>query len=296
VNDEKRSDTPPAGEPGGGGARRLLVVVGEAVTGDRLRDEIAGHLEGSEAEVYVLSPALAKNRLRQFSGDVDEGIEAAQERLEQTLAELRENGIDASGTVGDSEPDRAIEDALQTFPADEIVLVTHRDEDARWLESEAFERAGSYFEQPVTRLVVEQDGDSERVVDTDEAPAGRQDRPEDEPQPRNLPPLAPRDIFGIVVAIGGTIALFVLAAAGDSGEAIDESSVGGVRPGQGDEGLNGCDGRLLIAGGLALINLAHIGGLLLFESLRYRGFWAKFFSWMSLIGTPVAIVVSLIIG
>jgi hypothetical protein len=274
----------------------LLVMVGEAVTDGDLRAKIADRLGDGEGRVFVVAPALARDRLHQFTGDVDEGVEAAQRRLGETLEELRAGGIEADGVIGDSEPDRAIEDVLARFPADEILLVTHPDGEGRELESEAFERATNYFEQPVTRVVVERDGESERIVDVERGPAGRQDRPEDDPQPRNFPPLAPRDVLGILVAVLGTLLLWILAGTCDSGEGIDESSVGGLRPQEQDAGLNGCDARLLIAGALSLINLAHITGLMLFESVRYRGFWAKFFSWASLILTPLAIVVSLIVG
>ena len=147
-----------------------------------------------------------------------------------------------------------------------------------------------------TGIVVERDGDDERIVDSEEGPAGRQDRPEEEPGGWNLPPLSPRDVAGIIVAVVGTLVLFILAGTCESGEGIDESSVGGLRPTEADAGLNGCDGRLLIAGALALINLAHVVGLMFFESVRYRGFFAKLFSWLSLVLTPTAIVVSLIIG
>jgi hypothetical protein len=52
----------------------------------------------------------------------------------------------------------------------------------------------------------------------------------------------------------------------------------------------------VIAGIAALVNLAHVVGLVLFQSLRYRGFWERSFAWMSLIGTPIAIVISLLLG
>jgi hypothetical protein len=282
-----RQDTPPGRSPEQG-AKRLLVVVGEAVTDDRLRDEIVNHLDGGEGRIYVLAPALAQDRLHQFAGDVDEGIRAARVRMEETLEELRGGGLEAQGAVGDSEPERAIEDALEQFKADEIIIVTHPDGDARWLEADAFQQASDHFEQPVTRITVERDGDDERITDVEEGPRGRQDRPEDEIQPRNFPPLTPRDILGILVAIVGTIVLIVLAANCGGGEGIDESSEGAA-------GLDGCDARLLLAGLVGLVNLAHIAALMLFSSIRYRGFWERAFSWVSLIGTPVAIVVSLLL-
>ena len=99
---------------------------------------------------------------------------------------------------------------------------------------------------------------------------------------RNLPPFEKRDLLGVVVAIVGTIVLVVLAAAcGD----VEEGS--GSSP--------SCGARIAIAGAVGLINAAHIVGIFLFESVGYRGFFARMFSLLSLVLTPTAIVVSLLI-
>ena len=50
----------------------------------------------------------------------------------------------------------------------------------------------------------------------------------------------------------------------------------------------------IVAGVIALANVAHVVGLLVFEAVRYRGGWARAFSWISLVGTPAAIVLILI--
>jgi hypothetical protein len=50
---------------------------------------------------------------------------------------------------------KAIEDALRTFPADEVILVTLPDEDAAWLERGSAKTALNRFSLPVTHLVVE---------------------------------------------------------------------------------------------------------------------------------------------
>jgi hypothetical protein len=47
--------------------------------------------------------------------------------------------------------------------------------------------------------------------------------------------------------------------------------------------------------GIALVNLAHVVGLTLMESVRYRGGFAKFFRYLSLIGTPLAVVVTFVL-
>jgi len=46
---------------------------------------------------------------------------------------------------------------------------------------------------------------------------------------------------------------------------------------------------------VALVNMAHVVGLLLMESVRYRGGFARFFRTLSLMGTPTAVLLNLII-
>jgi hypothetical protein len=105
---------------------------------------------------------------------------------------------------------------------------------------------------------------------------------------RNLPPFESKDLLGLVVAIVGTLILGVLAATCDSGPGAEIEHGGGTS--------TECLARILIAVGVALINAAHIVGLFLFESVGYRGFFARMFAILSLVLTPVAIVVSLLIA
>ena len=56
--------------------------------------------------------------------------------------------------VGDTDPVQAIEDALRAFPADEVLVLTHADEEAGWLEQGSAEEARERFGIPVTRLTV----------------------------------------------------------------------------------------------------------------------------------------------
>lgn len=98
----------------------------------------------------------------------------------------------------------------------------------------------------------------------------------------NLPPFTRLDIVGILVALFGTMALILLAATTAD---QDSGSLGSVSA-----------GRILIAVGASLVNLAHVVGILLFESVGYHGVFERFFAKLSLIGTPVAIVASLALG
>jgi hypothetical protein len=51
----------------------------------------------------------------------------------------------------------------------------------------------------------------------------------------------------------------------------------------------------IISGGAALINVAHVVGLTLFESVHYRGGSQRLFAWLLLYGSPAAIVASLLV-
>jgi hypothetical protein len=115
----------------------------------------------------------------------------------------------------------------------------------------------------------------------EEAGAGTDGKEEDDLAiSENLPPLSTRDLAGILSGIVGTIVTIVLAAAVASGPG-PESGWKAVAIG--------------IALFTALINMAHVVGLTLFESVRYRGGFATFFRTLSLVGTPAAILVNLLI-
>jgi hypothetical protein len=261
---------------------RLLVLAGAAVDAPDLEKGIGEHTGDRQIEVHVVAPALAQTALRHGMGDVDEAIESAKRRLRQSMQQIERAGIPATGSVGESDPQLAIADALQTFPADRILIVTHPDAESTWLEKAAFERAQEEFSQPITHLVVEQRNGDRTVTEVESAgegvtPSGPRER---RGFSRNMPPLTLRDLGGIAVAMLGTLILVILAASCDHGDGIS----------------GGCAVRLLIAGGVGLISLAHVVGLLLFESVRYHGLFERFFAYLVLFGIPVAIAVSLVVG
>jgi hypothetical protein len=132
--------------------KRILVVANETVEGAQLHETVRARGNGS-AEVHVVSPAL-NSRLRHWISDVDQARHAAEDRLAKCLGRLREAGLDARGSVGDSDPLQAIADALHFFPADEIVIATHPVERSNWLERDLVERARSRYALPVVHVVV----------------------------------------------------------------------------------------------------------------------------------------------
>jgi hypothetical protein len=140
---------------GGPGEKRILVIANETVGGGRLRDCIREKSADAErTEILVVCPAL-NSPVRQWASDEDPARRQAQDRLDASLARLHEDGIDAHGEIGDSEPLQAIEDALRTFGADELIISTHPEGRSHWLERGLVRDARERFDVPITHVVVD---------------------------------------------------------------------------------------------------------------------------------------------
>ena len=156
---QMRRSTPRRGAEG---ERHILVIANETVGGKPLLDEIRKHTEGAHGQVLVVTPAL-NSPLRHWMSDEDPARAKAQQRLERSLARLREEGIDAKGEVGDSDPLQAIEDALRTFGADEVIISTHPEGRSNWLERGVVSGARERFDLPITHVVVDLAAEPEEV-------------------------------------------------------------------------------------------------------------------------------------
>ena len=142
--------------------RRILVIANETVGGKTLRETIRERSEGWRAKVLVVTPAL-NTPLKHWVSDDDQARDAAQERLEHSLARLNDAGIEARGEIGDGDPVQAIEDALRTFGADEIIISTHPEGRSNWLERGVVSSARERFAVTITHVVVDLERESEEV-------------------------------------------------------------------------------------------------------------------------------------
>jgi hypothetical protein len=130
---------------------KLLVVTPEPVDANVLRSTLGDEVEG--AEVLVVSPATHQSKIAFWVSDADEAIHEAEVAQEETVERLEEEGIDAAGDTGESEPAVAIEDALATFPADRIVVFTHAGE-KDYREDEGLAEVEERFGVPVTHAEI----------------------------------------------------------------------------------------------------------------------------------------------
>lgn len=110
---------------------KLLVVTSEPITAQQLRSAVHVDADPKDVEVMVLAPALTEGGVRFWFSDADAAIERADAVREETVGELEDEVASAQGATGEADPEQAIIDALQTFPADRVVLFRRQDEDAQ---------------------------------------------------------------------------------------------------------------------------------------------------------------------
>lgn len=261
--------------------RQVIAILTDNLHGSEPVEQILANADQDGVELRVVIPAVEATALRHTMGDIDEPRQEAEERLQRALRELDERGIKVSGEVGDPDPVQAAQDALLKKPADEVLIFEHREEESKWYEEGLLERAQEGIEPPLRIIMVETGDDAhpDHVVDVEETGEGTVNPLEGKEVAGGayIPGMTRSDFGGIVVGIAGTVIVAVLAAVAASGDSNE----------QGWQAV-----AILIAIGVALVNLAHVVGLTLFESIGYRGRFARFVHTISLTITPLAILVN----
>jgi hypothetical protein len=262
-------------------SRRVIAVLTDHLHGSEPVEQILSNADSDGVDLRVVVPAVEATAFRHTMGDIDEPKREAEERLERALEHLRGQGVEVSGEVGDPDPVQAAQDALLKAPADEVLIFEHNEEQSKWYEEGLLERAQEGIEPPL-RIVVVETGDDQspdHVVDVEETGQGTVNPLEGKEVAGGayIPGMTRSDFAGIVVGIVGTIIVAVLAAVAASGDS-------------GEQGWQAA--AILIAIGVALVNLAHVVGLTLFESIGYRGRFARLVHTVSLVITPLAIVIN----
>ena len=131
---------------------RTLVVANQTVGGQPLIDLLKEKGHKSRHNFVVIMPQGEGGE----HGDADA-------RLAHTLELLHESGLEAMGQVMDPDPFTAVQNALQFYPADEIVISTFPEARSGWLRSDLVERIKASTSKPVEHVVVDEAGDREEA-------------------------------------------------------------------------------------------------------------------------------------
>jgi hypothetical protein len=144
--------------------KRILVVANETVAGRPLIDAVRERAAGEPVDVHVISP---QNQPRHGYVIYDSTVrDAAENRLQLTLAQLHEAGIEASGEVMDPDPYAAVMDALGEADYDEIIISTHPETRSGWLREGLVDRVRRAARRPVEHVVVDLDAERDDVKRT----------------------------------------------------------------------------------------------------------------------------------
>jgi hypothetical protein len=136
--------------PLGDGRRRVLIAATRAVEDPgevgRIADAVSLNGEDGEREVLLLVPARI-GFLDRWASDVEGAQHRAQQHLVATVAALAKAGIAAEARVGDEDIVQAVEDQLQDYAADEVVLASGAEDRAERAAEELRERLRAEFRQ-----------------------------------------------------------------------------------------------------------------------------------------------------
>jgi hypothetical protein len=131
----------------------ILVLANETIGGEKLLDAIrARHAQG-DARFHVVVPLT---RPRHGNVIYDEAVrDSAQVRVDLALAFMRDEGIEGSGEVGDSDPLNAAKDAIAEHGISEIIVSTLPASTSGWMRRDLIEALEGETGLPVTHVVVD---------------------------------------------------------------------------------------------------------------------------------------------
>jgi hypothetical protein len=131
----------------------VLVLANETIGGAKLLQRIIDRHNEGDAKFFVVVP-----RTRPRYGNViydDVVRSSAQVRVDLACAFARNEGIDATGSVGDEDPYNAAMDAIDEYKIDEVIVSTHPSSSSGWMRRDLPERIQSDSGLPVEHIVVD---------------------------------------------------------------------------------------------------------------------------------------------
>jgi nucleotide-binding universal stress UspA family protein len=134
---------------------KVLVLTSEPITAAKLSSALTGDVDPKDVELLIVTPALQPSALRFWFSDADDAIARAQRTEQETVERLSKEGVEVDSETGESDPEQAIQDALQTFPADEILVFTHPEDQQRYRENVDVEVLEQRFGLPVKQATID---------------------------------------------------------------------------------------------------------------------------------------------
>ena len=123
--------------------KHILVVANVTAASEELLEALKHRAAAESAKFTLIVPATP------FGG----GREAAQDALSSACERLREQGLDADGSVGNADPIVAVTEVWDPKSHDEIVVSTLPMRFSKWLHAGLPERIAKLTGAPVTHVI-----------------------------------------------------------------------------------------------------------------------------------------------
>ena len=146
-----------------------MVVANETVGGRALIDAVRARAEEvmGRDRPYRVTVVCPQNQPRHGYVIYDDSVRtAAENRLETTLDQLKNAGVQAEGQVMDPDPFAAVTDAIEELGADELIVSTHPETRSGWLRKGLVDRIRDEVGVPVEHVVVDLDADRAEATHT----------------------------------------------------------------------------------------------------------------------------------
>jgi hypothetical protein len=128
--------------------KRTLVVANQTIGGEALIEKLKEKAAEEPRRFIVICPD---------SGDANSNGDA-HERLAHTLRVLQDAGLEAVGQVVHPDPYTAIQNALQFYGPDDIVISTFPETRSGWLRADLVGRVQASTGKPVEHIISEEGG------------------------------------------------------------------------------------------------------------------------------------------
>ena len=131
--------------------KRTLVVANQTVASPELLDVLRRKAADEPRRFIVICPEAASG-----NGGGGGGEDVTAERLAHTLKALEDAGLQAIGQVEHRDPYTAIQNALQFYAPDDIVISTFPETRSGWLRADLIGRVETSTGKPVEHVVTEE--------------------------------------------------------------------------------------------------------------------------------------------
>jgi hypothetical protein len=131
---------------------RILVVANKTAESQDLLDALKA--KGTEHEYVLVVPA--GGGALEKAADPDAARDHTQPHLEAALEKMRSEGLTVEGSVGDSDPIAAVQDAANFGEFDEVVISTLPLHASKWVKMDLPSKAERATGLPVTHVETKQ--------------------------------------------------------------------------------------------------------------------------------------------